>query len=720
MDDLKFFELFGEIDAELVQQANDDLNFWQESQEGIVVRAGSSRRSPLRIVFASVACAAAVFGAVFLLRNVLKNGFMYEPPVNSSDSSVQGGESSVAEIEYTLNSDVMWAIGKTVDEVAERYGGVTGGGGDDEVYQFKNGYGKLYSWLGEGGGCKVIVNVSASDLLTGDLSTVDLDNMASKYGLENFSYNLDPNQMAGPDYATASFSHPSYKNIWFVMTFKKGGFDEKGGLDDTATFYIRYYDDDEFEKILENVNKPLSRTECEDIVTLFNDWADLDYNIHPYHKINEVYIFPECVDETAFITEEVTRKGSNMTYTEYFYMIKSGDFSTEVEFDRKIGEMFSEKFKEQFMGSSSWQDFRFKGGKTFVAAFSQFDQEQPQMLLYLDLESIDENTVVVNVSNIRGSYEQKYTATLLRSENGGFKIDEVGKDDGSFNGIPWLFHYNNIQVVVNWQGETLFTFGDDLSASGGEPMFFVGPDGKAILTSEVTRLDYTDKTAETLTEEDYGAMVFCDGFAYFMEPCGIGYDNYNNPELFDGTDFIGEVPENKNEWKRAYVGDEIFGLKVKSAYSEFYIHDPNLPPYTGYHFTNSVFEFEGTLEVEGFLDIGRNYGDPNIDGQMSLFAPTVDIPLAPVYPYASGEEMYAARFEERRVHYPGDKYVCAGEHYTIQLGHLADVSCDLDGMGAGDIAYVRVTLNNIRCFENVAFATLDKVELLSDILAHDE
>lgn len=33
MDDLKFFELFGEIDAEIVQQANDDLNFWLGSLE---------------------------------------------------------------------------------------------------------------------------------------------------------------------------------------------------------------------------------------------------------------------------------------------------------------------------------------------------------------------------------------------------------------------------------------------------------------------------------------------------------------------------------------------------------------------------------------------------------------------------------------------------------------------------------------------------------------
>ena len=52
----------------------------------------------------------------------------------------------------------------------------------------------------------------------------------------------------------------------------------------------------------------------------------------------------------------------------------------------------------------------------------------------------------------------------------------------------------------------------------GEPTFLIGLDGKAILTSEITRLKNTDKTADTLTMDDIGAMAFCDGFVYLKEP----------------------------------------------------------------------------------------------------------------------------------------------------------------------------------------------------------
>lgn len=48
----------------------------------------------------------------------------------------------------------------------------------------------------------------------------------------------------------------------------------------------------------------------------------------------------------------------------------------------------------------------------------------------------------------------------------------------------------------------------------GEPTFLIGLDGKAILTSEITRLENTDKTAETLTEDDLWAETYCEGFPF--------------------------------------------------------------------------------------------------------------------------------------------------------------------------------------------------------------
>ena len=597
MDDLKFLELFGDIDEKIVQQANDDLNRWQETREGEVVRAGGSRISPLRIVLASAACAAVLFGAVFLLRNYLKNGFTYVPD-DPDSSSVQSGETSNIESEYTLNSDVMWAIGKTVNEVAERYGEITMDSdmGSARLYQFKNGYG-TYSWYEEDGGCKMVGNVSvrdlltgdlstvnldniaqkygfdvvplnpvpegntmyddyifayythpsyknltfsmcykksgfdedatfrirydensedinngdsgyalndevmwaigktfdevaeryggvawnaasdyrfnngygiysgfeeggcnavgivsASDLLTGDLSTVDLYNMASKYGLENFSYDLEQNK--DTSFATAYFTHPSYKNILFIMNFKRAGFD------DTATFYIRYYDDEEFEIIMKSLNEPLTRAECEQIIAHFKSWGDLNENIHP-DPIGSTVYFPECVDASQFFTEEVTTIDGYRTYTEYFYLIASGDFATEEGFDRKLDGMFTEKFKEQYKGSSSWRDFRFKDGEVYVSGFNHYSETEPKIRVWLEIKSVDETTVVLSVMNFDVDNAREYTATLFRTKDGGFKIDDVG--DGSFFEIPSLFHYKNIEVIVNWHGNTLFVIDDDTS-----------------------------------------------------------------------------------------------------------------------------------------------------------------------------------------------------------------------------------------------------------------
>ncbi len=186
--------------------------------------------------------------------------------------------------------------------------------------------------------------------------------------------------------------------------------------------------------------------------------GDLDYDIHPDQTdTRRPDYFPECIDRSQFITEEIARKGSTMTYTEYFYLITSGDFSTEEGFDRKLDEMFSEKFMKQYLESSAGQMFRFKDGETYVAGYSHYNEAEPEICLQLNIESIDEKTVVLSVSNTSEDDAREYTATLIRSENVGFKIDEVGKDDSSLFEIPYLFHYKNIKVVMNWQDNALFT-----------------------------------------------------------------------------------------------------------------------------------------------------------------------------------------------------------------------------------------------------------------------
>lgn len=156
------------------------------------------------------------------------------PPEKAPDLSMPSNqdnstESPVNADSVGINDDVMWGIGKTVDEVTQKYGSATAG--KNNVYTFENGYGKYFF----SGGCKTIGEISARDFLVGDLSTVTLENFASKCGFEvvPLDDNNDPNTMY-EGCKLAYYTHPSYDNVTFSMLYKESGFDE------TATFDVRY------------------------------------------------------------------------------------------------------------------------------------------------------------------------------------------------------------------------------------------------------------------------------------------------------------------------------------------------------------------------------------------------------------------------------------------------------------------------------------------------
>ncbi len=257
------------------------------------------------------------------------------------------------------------------------------------------------------------------------------------------------------------------------------------------------------------------------------------------------------------------------------------------------------------------------------------------------------------------------------------------------------------------------------AAPDGEPTFFIGLDGKAILTSEITRLENTDKTAETITKEDLWADVYCDGFIYYKESTGIGFDMYNDPELFDGYKFLGETPENKSEWKRAYVGDEICGLKVKSASTHFCVNDweEYKFPERYLYSDGCIAELEGTITAEGFLQVNNNSIQyPDLNELMWFYPIKAKLPLLPSSSYIDDEKGYERPFDVRSVFNHLDDLHFYSEHNHINLGYLSDAVCDMKGIGAGDIAYVRATIS----FNGADGATLEEIEPLSDILAHDE
>lgn len=148
--------------------------------------------------------------------------------LTDSSGSEHSAGSSANDDYADINDDVMWGIGKTVYEIEEKYGAVTTK--NDNVYTFENGYGK-YTF---GDSCEAICEISARNFLVGDISTVTLENFASKCGLEAVTLsNGNDSDTKHDGLKTTYYKHPSYENVTFSMLCKESGFDE------TATFDIR-------------------------------------------------------------------------------------------------------------------------------------------------------------------------------------------------------------------------------------------------------------------------------------------------------------------------------------------------------------------------------------------------------------------------------------------------------------------------------------------------
>ena len=191
-------------------------------------------------------------------------------------------------------------------------------------------------------------------------------------------------------------------------------------------------------------------------------------------------------------------------------------------------------------------------------------------------------------------------------------------------------------------------------------------------------------------------------------------DNYNNPELFKDMEFIGEKTENKNEWKRVNVGDEICGLKLIKATTGFLISQ-SVYEYTGSYYCSDlryidqfVAQFEGTVTIEGFMSSSpRNSYEP--DGGSLRFTPVEDkLPI--IGKYFGHETDF-------------DIMTACDAHQLLSLNESGQIGidepkCDIGDLGIGDVMYVRATLSNIRYNGVYATAELEDMEILSDVLVH--
>lgn len=148
----------------------------------------------------------------------------------------------------TLNQEVLWGMGKTFDEINERYGEVTSG--NFNTYFFEGGYGR-YVWdYGGGidnsfadvnenieyiktrGGVVMMDNIKANELLIGEFTTLDHSEFEKACGI-SYKQIAEPPGMYDNTWIT-TFTHPSYENMTFIMFL--GSPDV---IDETTTFAVR-------------------------------------------------------------------------------------------------------------------------------------------------------------------------------------------------------------------------------------------------------------------------------------------------------------------------------------------------------------------------------------------------------------------------------------------------------------------------------------------------
>lgn len=305
------------------------------------------------------------------------------------------------------------------------------------------------------------------------------------------------------------------------------------------------------------------------------------------------------------------------------------------------------------------------------------------------------------------------TAALLAALTG---CDKKGTSEDSAN-------TNSSSMSSTVDSTSLSSDNSEPQTPEGKPTFLIGPDGNPVYSGEITRLENTDKIADTLTEDDLWAEVYCDGFAYVKEPTGVGYNNYKNPEMFNGFDFLSEMPENKNPWKRVNVGDEICGLKVKTATSHFMVNDFDEYKFPARYYgaSNSFCELEGTVVAEGFLQVNNRSDEYFINNELMWFYPSgINLPITPSIGFVDNENGFETPSGVYGIFHHSTEFLFTDVFDSISLGCFSDVNCDMDGIGVGDVAYARVTLGNIKCSGGTIGATIEKVERLSEILAHDE
>lgn len=130
---------------------------------------------------------------------------------SSESENISSNESSEAD-EISINDDVVWGLGKTVEELTQKYGKKTSSDDVDYICVFENGYGRYGI---DGGVCTQIVGIETEDILKGEFSVMNYEELKSRAGIDYWYISTEPDGMY--ECWWAYFTHPSYPGVTFSV-----------------------------------------------------------------------------------------------------------------------------------------------------------------------------------------------------------------------------------------------------------------------------------------------------------------------------------------------------------------------------------------------------------------------------------------------------------------------------------------------------------------------
>lgn len=238
----------------------------------------------------------------------------------------------------------------------------------------------------------------------------------------------------------------------------------------------------------------------------------------------------------------------------------------------------------------------------------------------------------------------------------------------------------------------------------GNAAFLTGADGAAITSDEITSIVNSENEEiplESLTKENFSIVTTnCAYYAKPLYPFVTDRDSeYDEAELK-----FKDIPqETKSDFIKVKKGDEIFGMTVTEAASQF---DRNTPVIG--NVVRSSLSLGGEITLSGYVRVvpGDEYGVSTGDIQ---FVPVGDVKL-PVISYEIG---FTKGVSERLtgsvmiMDGKSDRLVYSNEFNTyFSLGNISDATADISAIPTdGSIAKVNVTISDISITSTMGWFT---------------